>query len=319
MKKSPARRSISVAEERLVVISLDFELRWGIHDIYGLDFDAYRRNLEGLRDAVPALLRLLVDHDIRATWAVVGAIGCRSWHDYFDRAPEPPHYERPGLAVDPRYADLDPDGHLHFAPELVHAIAAAPGQLLGTHTFSHLYLREKGITAADFAADLAATIELHRECYNTVPRSLVFPRNQCAFIDVVRASTIRVWRGNQKRWYYEREDSEHYNIVPRVLKLVDELNPFSRRAAPLEADMTRASLFLRLSLPETLWHAHLQRIRRELRTLRPGHIFHMWFHPENLGDHTGIRLSRVEQVLELLATTRDRNEIRSCAMEDLIA
>jgi hypothetical protein len=45
----------------------------------------------------------------------------------------------------------------------------------------------------------------------------------------------------------------------------------------------------------------------------------MWFHPENLGDHTGIRLSRVEQVLELLATTRDRDEIRSCAMEDLIA
>ena len=83
--------------------------------------------------------------------------------------------------------------------------------------------------------------------------------------------------------------------------------------------MTRASLFLRLSLPEALWHAHLQRIRTELRTLQPGHIFHIWFHPDNLGDDTDTRLSRVEQVLELLATTREHNGIRSCAMEDLIA
>jgi peptidoglycan/xylan/chitin deacetylase (PgdA/CDA1 family) len=264
-------------------------------------------------------VKLLVEHDMRATWAVVGAIACQSWDEYFTRAPQPPRYERPGLAVDPRYADLDPEGTLHFAPDLVQAIASAPGQLLGTHTFSHLYLRERGVTAADVAADLAVTAELYHERYDTVPRSLVFPRNQCAFIDVVRASTIRIWRGNQKPWYYEREDSEHYNIVPRVLKLMDELNPFSTRAAPVEADMTRASLFLRLSLPDTLWHAHLQRIRRELRTLRPGHVFHIWFHPDNLGEDMEIRLSRVEQVLELLAAMRERNGIHSCAMEDLVA
>jgi peptidoglycan/xylan/chitin deacetylase (PgdA/CDA1 family) len=309
----------SLTKERSVVISLDFELRWGIHDVYGLDFEAYRGNLERLRDAVPALVKLLVEHDMRATWAVVGAIACQSWGEYFTRAPEPPRYERPGLAVNPRYADLDPEGRLHFAPDLVQAIASARGQFVGTHTFSHLYLRERGVTAADVAADLAATAVLYRERYNTVPRSLVFPRNQCAFIEVVRASTIRVWRGNQKPWYYEREDSEHYNIVPRVLKLMDELNPFSTRAAPVETDMTRASLFLRLSLPETLWHVHLQRIRRELRSLQPGHVFHIWFHPESLGEHTEIRLSRVEQVLELLAKTRDRDGIRSCAMEDLVA
>ena len=81
------------------------------------------------------------------------------------------------------------------------SIAAATGQELGTHTFSHLYLREEGVTAHDVAADLAATAELYRERFGTVPRSLVFPRNQCAFLDVIRASTIRVWRGNQKRWY----------------------------------------------------------------------------------------------------------------------
>src|SRR5678815_401133 len=110
---------------------------------------------------------------------------------------------------------------------LLKTIARAPGQELGSHTFSHLYLREKGVTPTDVAADLAATADLYKERYDTIPRSLVFPRNQCAFIDVVRASTIRMWRGNQGPWYYDCEDSEHYSILPRVLRLMDELNPLS--------------------------------------------------------------------------------------------
>ena len=105
-----------VTTDRLVVVSLDFELRWGIHDVYGLDFDAYRQNIEQVRHAVPALVTLLVEHGICATWATVGAIGCLSWDEYFKRAPAPPRYIRSCLAIDPRYAELDPDGTLHFAP-----------------------------------------------------------------------------------------------------------------------------------------------------------------------------------------------------------
>jgi hypothetical protein len=82
--------------------------------------------------------------------------------------------------------------------------------------------------------------------------------------------------------------------------------------------MTRASLFLRLSLPDALWRAHVRRIRKELRSLRPGEVFHIWFHPDNLGQDTELRLSRVEQVLELVASSCDRGEVQSCAMEDLV-
>src|SRR5919106_222235 len=84
-----------------VVISLDFELRWGWHDIYGLDFEARRAGLEQVRHVVPALLKLLVRHGIRATWAAVGAIGCLSWEEYFRRAPQPPKYVRSSFAINP--------------------------------------------------------------------------------------------------------------------------------------------------------------------------------------------------------------------------
>ena len=110
------------------VWSLDFELRWGMHDLLGLDRDRYRKNLEGAREAVPQLLQLFTWRGVRATWATVGALACQSWDDYFRRAPAPPHYADKRLAVDPRYADLDPDGVLHFAPDLVAQVAETEGQ-----------------------------------------------------------------------------------------------------------------------------------------------------------------------------------------------
>lgn len=183
-----------------VIISLDFELRWGVHDVYGLDFSAYRENLEQVRVAIPALLKLLTAHKINATWAAVGALGCENWDEYFERAPEPPKYTNPNLAIKEQYADLDPAGALHFAPDLLDIITRTPGQELGTHTFSPLYLREEGVTADDVAADLAAVAKLYRERFDLVPRSLVFPRNQPAFLDVVRASCVKVWRGNPDAW-----------------------------------------------------------------------------------------------------------------------
>jgi hypothetical protein len=255
---------------------------------------------------------------VHATWAAVGALGCESWDEYFARAPQPPMYANAALRVKRQYAQLDPQGRLHFAPRLMRHILATPGQELGTHTFSHLYLREPGVSAEDVAADLAAVRGLYGERYGMAPVSLVFPRNQYAFIDIVREAGIRMWRGNQAVWYYEQEDSEHYGIVPKTLKLLDELNPLRRHAAPVERDMTRASLFLRLAVPAYLWPLHVERIRAELKALRPGQVFHFWFHPHNLGQDTQARLARVEQVLEIIAERQARGELRSCTMGELV-
>jgi peptidoglycan/xylan/chitin deacetylase (PgdA/CDA1 family) len=302
----------------LAVISLDFELRWGVHDVYGFDFDAYRGNLERVREVVPALLRLFQDYDISATWAAVGALGCDNWDEYFRRAPAAPEYRSSRFKVKRQYADLDPSGRLHFAPELLRQIVAARGQEVGTHTFSHLYLREDGIKADDVAADLAAASTLLKERFGVEPVSLVFPRNQPAFLEVIRSAGIKIWRGNPGPWYYECEDSRRTGPIPRILKLLDAISPFRRHVFPLQGDMTRASLFLRVGLPNRLWAAHLRTIKRELVTLERGEIFHLWFHPHNLGEDTTVRLGRVEQVLEIIAEGQRHGKLRSCSMGDLL-
>jgi glycosyltransferase involved in cell wall biosynthesis len=301
-----------------VLISLDFELRWGVHDQLGFNRDASRKRLENVRLVVPTLLTLLSTRSVRATWAAVGAIGCRDWTEYLARAPQPPKYQNPSLAVSPRYADLDPNGELHFAPELLHAVCATPGQDLGTHTFSHIPMREPGITADDVRADLQTVSALWRERFGAPPISLVFPRNQVAFLSVVRSCGIRMWRGNERPWYYDRNEDSTNRLFPRALRLLEAINPLVRRSAATQGDMTRASLFLRTYLPAAAWALHCARIRHELDALRPPRVLHIWWHPDDLGANTPTRLARVEQVLDMIAERRLRGRLVSGSMRDLV-
>lgn len=314
---------ISISEKNnlpVVVISLDFEMRWGMHDKLGLQKDAYRENIENERlIVVPELLKLFKDRNFRVTWATVGALGCHNWDEYFTRAPQPPKYHNASFAINPRYADFDPDGELFFAPELLKAIFETPGQELGTHTFSHIFLREPGVTDKDFEADLEAVSKLWVEHFGAPPKSLVFPRNQYAFIDVLRTSSIQIWRGNEIPWYYNCNETATNLKLPRFLRLVDALNPFVRRASVLSGDMTRASLFLRTNLSEFAWRLHFERIKRELNSLRPGEIFHIWWHPHNIGKETSLRLSRIEQLLDAIAGKNEHGQLISQNMGDLIS
>jgi peptidoglycan/xylan/chitin deacetylase (PgdA/CDA1 family) len=60
-----------------MVIYLDFELHWGVRD-HAPPTRPYRENLDGARAAIPAMLRLFEEFDVRATWATVGFLFAQS-------------------------------------------------------------------------------------------------------------------------------------------------------------------------------------------------------------------------------------------------
>lgn len=301
-----------------VILSVDFELRWGLHDRYGAAVDAQGQHLSNARQVVPKLIQLLSERGLHATWACVGALGCRDWDEYFLRAPRAPRYQDPTLAFRPEYADLDPRGELHFAPELLEMIHAAPGQELGTHTFSHLLCREPGIVEEDLRADLEAVTQLWQERYGAPPRSLAFPRNQSAFLALIRSSTIRIWRGNPTPWYHDCHDAASNRLVARMCRVADGMNPLAKGTTALQGDMVRSSLFLRVAWPDLAWRLHLSRIQREIASLGPGQIFHLWWHPHNFGVDTAVRLSRLEQVLDCIAERQARGELVSRSMGEMV-
>jgi hypothetical protein len=59
------------------VISLDFELHWGVRDHEPPD-GPYHANLLGARKAIPRLLELFEHYGISATWAIVGFLFAES-------------------------------------------------------------------------------------------------------------------------------------------------------------------------------------------------------------------------------------------------
>ena len=54
------------------VISLDFELMWGVRDVQTKA--TYGPNVLGVRRAIPAMLALFEGFELRVTWATVGLL-----------------------------------------------------------------------------------------------------------------------------------------------------------------------------------------------------------------------------------------------------
>ncbi len=163
----------------IFVISLDFELYWGVRERKRLE--DYKDHLLGVRSVVPLLLQLFNRYKIHATWATVGLLFFETRDELISGLPgKMPNYLNKKLSP---YRDLKSIGcneqqdPFHYAPSLIRMISSFPGQEIGTHTFSHYYCLERGQDADTFRADLEAAREAARK-YGLTLESLVFPRNQ---------------------------------------------------------------------------------------------------------------------------------------------
>ena len=290
------------------VLSLDFELNWGVRDSRTLA--AYGPNLLGARRAVPRLLERFAAHGVRGTWATVGMLFFAEKEALIAALPE----ERPAYA-DPRldpYADIPILGEneradpYHFALSLIREIAACPGQEIATHSFSHFYCLEPGGSVEAFRADIAAARRAAAS-EGVQLRSIVFPRNQVSapHLSVCREAGITAFRGTENHRFYRAEAASTEPLPKRAGRLADAylnlsgshgarvarvegvanvpssrfLRPFSRRLAPLEG--------LRMG-----------RILKAMRrAAKSGEIFHLWFHPHNFGADEEANFAVLETIL----------------------
>jgi peptidoglycan/xylan/chitin deacetylase (PgdA/CDA1 family) len=315
------------------ILSLDFELHWGIRDY--ADSRTARVRLDGARAAIPRILALFEEFDVAATWATVGFVFATSRNEL------QAHF--PGLR--PTYVDqrLDPyfeqighcetDDPFHFAPSLVELIRHTPLQEIGTHTFSHYYCNEPGQTAATFAADLRAALEIAR-LRGIELTSIVFPRNQHnpAYDSILLEHGIRAYRGNPRSsmWQFSGAE-ESAGRTKRMARLADtyislhpdeELQRWDDVLQPSGLSDVRATTFLRpwsrrLRALEPLRIARLRSaIRRAARTNR---LIHLWWHPHNFGLNTGENLAVLRALLETFAECHERYGMQSMTMSEVDA
>lgn len=314
-----------------LVVSLDFELAWGVHDSLGSK-GAYRANLLGARDAVPRILELFDRYQVAATWATVGFLFAES-RDELEafRPSERPSYDDPRR--DPyriRTGASERDDPLHFAPSLVRAVAAAPRQEVGSHTFSHYYCLEPGQTVGQFEADLRSAVAI-AEARGIRLRSLVLPRHQVRddYLPAIARAGFRVHRTNEANPFSRPRASGRDPAWVRGMRLLDSYLPITgsntvpwSATAPDDVGLVdvRESRFLRpasarLSALEPLRRARIAGAMRS--AARHGRIFHVWWHPHNFGVRTDEHLANLRTLLETFASLRDRYGFESLTMGEV--
>ena len=311
-----------------LVLSLDFELAWGLRDQRARDANPSERLL-GARRAVPRMLELFEEFEVAATWATVGFLFAGSRDELMHFAPSVrPAYTNPRLSpYDEPLGQREEDDPYHFAASLVRQIARTPRQEIATHTFSHYYCSETGQTRETFHADIAAACAIAAS-HGVTLRSIVFPRNQHNpdYDDVLLEHGFRTFRGNPLSRSWEFSDFEESRRGwKRLSRLTDAYLGGGRWNTTEWAEMrqasglsdVRASAMLRPYSPllRRAERVRLERLRRGLKVAaRQGRILHLWWHPHNFGVNEEENLAFLRRVLVEFAKCRDRWGMRSLNM-----
>lgn len=308
------------------VVSLDFELLWGVRD--HATRESYGDRILGAREAVPQILDLFAKQDVRATWATVGFLFCEGREDLLASLPElRPSYTQSKLS---NYAYIDEAGKdeasdpYYFAPSLIDQIAATPGQEIGTHTMSHYYCLEDGQSVVEFEADIDAAIAVASRRSITL-RSIVFPRNQydASHIAACAARGINLYRGNQRGWAYASTQGSGQTLTRRGVRFLDAYSGITGSHAfltqPGIVKDVPASQFLRpcAGRLSPLHPLHFATIRRNMTVAaKRGQNFHLWWHPHNFGVNTQTNLAGLSTILTHFKTLNKEYGMTSATMAD---
>lgn len=180
-----------------VVISFDFEMAWGLRwASRRADYwQPYRNDLP----VVVRLLEILSRYRLSATWATVGHLLLRDaypdWSALAAHSPRPGWYENiPSPAQDTR--------RVFYGADAVDAIVACPiHQELACHTFTHPTLADPRCSRELATGEIRACLEAARR-YGRTLRSMVFPINGVAHLDVLEELGFTSYRAMNTEWYY---------------------------------------------------------------------------------------------------------------------
>lgn len=312
-----------------LVISLDFELFWGVTD--SKTIENYGANIEGAWQAIPGMLKLFEKYDIQATWATVGMVMCENFKQWSELRPKVmPTYPRESCSAYSASNLAKDFPKLFFAPTLVRQILATKGQELASHTYSHFYCGEDTSTVEQFTADLACVKWIFGE-YGANPTSLVFPRNQVRdeYLKALSTAGFTAYRGNPDHWLYRKGHSVSgaINTGFRVARLADAYLPLSGNhvtAWPNGIPNRQllnipASNFLRpvSNNPIIDWVLEKRVKKGMLEAAKTNGVFHLWWHPHNFGQHTEANLINLEKLLKYYRNLNQEYGMRSLSMREL--
>jgi hypothetical protein len=310
-----------------LVVSLDFELFWGVRDSRS---EEYFDTLRAVHQVIPKILNLFEKYDVACTWASVGALCAENYNEFIKYKPSlSPSYDKEVFSP---FNDLDYlsslDESLLFAPKLVSAIQKSAKQEFASHTFSHYYALEQGQCIEEFESDMNACSKIVENKHIEL-KSLVFPRNQfnAEYLKACKKLGYKAYRGNPSHWAYSAESREGRSTLKRAFRLIDSYFPLSgslRQQVKLDPSSgmvdVPASIFFRPYSPKLrfLDGLKLWRLKWSMtRTAKKGGVFHLWWHPHNFGQFMDENLKQIEVVLKHYQVLNKRYGFKSMTMAEV--
>ena len=313
------------------VISLDFEMMWGVKDICTPD-EYGQTNVKNVREVIDRMLALFERYGAKATFATVGLLMFQDKREALKYLPkQQPQYVNPALSpFEDKYIENIEDRYsrLYFAPDIVDKLRKSANIEIASHTFSHYNCWAEGQTLAQFEQDVQAQIDAMNLIGCGTPKSIVFPRNQVSpeYVELCKQFGIESYRGNPKRFYANSANCIMRG-VRRLLRLldcyveIDRTTTVDYSSISNDSNITNipASRFLRpyskrLGVLEPL---KLRRIKKEmLRAARNGELYHIWWHPHNFGSNVEENMANLEVILAFYADCRKQYGMQSYTMSE---
>lgn len=313
-----------MSKKGTIIISLDFELNWGVHDVFTLE--QYKEQIFGAREAIPRMLELFSEYDIHATWATVGFLFFKNKEELIANLPACyPSYANSNFSPYKKLNKIGENEKLdpyHFGSSLIKMILAHPNQEVATHTFSHYYCLEEGQTIEEFEADLQAA------CKVGPTQSLVFPRNQINpdYLTICKKYGIQSYRGNEESWIYKANRFHKEGLIKRMIRLSDcYLNISGHHTYSMKKVETKpivnlpSSRFLRpySTKLKALEPLRLNRIKKSIiNAAEKGEVYHLWWHPHNFGKNLDKNIQFLIEILQLVSKLRSEYGFESLNMAE---
>lgn len=309
------------------IISLDFELIWGVFDT--VDLRKKEQYFLNTRKVIPQVLSLFEEYNIHATWASVGMLFNNDWTEWQKNIPVgKPQYVSNSLSSYSYVKKINKTGNLDlfFAPEIIREINNCHGQEIATHTYSHYYCLEQGQDLESFKQDLSIALRLAKESGIEIT-SLVFPRNQInsEYLKVCADLGINNVRSNPDTWYWE--DTNKDGLKTKIVRTADAYLPLGKKTyaysdlipltgLPLKQ---KASRFFRpVESNSLLRKLKINRIKKEMEyAARNGEIYHLWWHPHNFGEKPKESIKDLKVLIHHFVELRSKFGIQSLNMMEL--
>lgn len=314
------------------VISLDFELMWGMRDVTSIE--KYGENIKGVHQALPELLQYFKRFGIRATFATVGFVFFKTKKELLTQIPELiPQYNNLNLSpygdyINSKVGNDALEDPYHFAPDLIELIKNTPNQEIASHTFSHFYCLEKGQSCQEFESDLKSFIEV-AQSRNLEIHSIIFPRNQINenYLKTCSHLSIKSYRSSEQSWVYESRSLNEESHLRRFIRLLDAYINITGHHCYDDVYMNKkfiadipSSRFLRPYSP-TLKYFEKLRLKRIKKSMEyaaiNGLTYHIWWHPHNFGIHQAENFYFLNKILEYYSYLNEKYNFKSYTMAEV--